>query len=99
VLARLTEADAGFQMEVQVAARHESEARGIATSEPTEVVKAEGERRKASAEPITVSGLDGRLFNRFEGKPLETVQYEFKLSSLGGPKGTKVRTFLATPLP
>jgi alpha-tubulin suppressor-like RCC1 family protein len=95
----LTEEDAGFQMKAQVAARHESEARGIAASEPTEVVKAEGERRKASAEPIILSGLDGRFFNLFEGKPLETVQYEFKLSSLGGPKGTKVRSFIAAPLP
>lgn len=94
----LTEEDAGFQFEAQVAARHEHEARGIATSTPSETVKAEGEGRKTSAEFVGVEGLDGHPFNQFEGKPLESVQYEYKLSSQGGPK-PKTRTFIATPLP
>jgi alpha-tubulin suppressor-like RCC1 family protein len=95
----LNEEDAGFTFEAQVAARHEGEARGIATTAPSEIVKAEGEGRKTSAEYTNIEGLDGVFFNQLEGKPLEAAQYEYKLSSQGGPKTNKQRTFLVTPLP
>jgi alpha-tubulin suppressor-like RCC1 family protein len=95
----LTEEDAGYQFEAQVAARHEGEARGIATSAPSEIVKAESEGRKVTAEYANVEGVDGFVFGQLNGKPLEPVQYEFKLSSEGGPKAEKNRTFLVAPSP
>ena len=52
----LTEEDAGYQFEAQVAARHEGEARGIATTAPSEIVKAESEGRKVTAEYANVEG-------------------------------------------
>ena len=95
----LTEEDAGYQFEAQVAARHEGEARGIATSAPSEIVKGESEGRKVTAEYANVEGVDGYLFGQLYGKPLEPVQYELKLSSEGGPKAQKSRTFLVAPGP
>jgi len=95
----LTEEDAGYQFEAQVAARHEGEARGIATSGPSEIVKAESEGRKVTAEYANVEGVDGYLFGQLYGKPLEAVLYEFRLSSEGGPKAQKSRTFLLAPGP
>jgi alpha-tubulin suppressor-like RCC1 family protein len=95
----LTEEDAGYQFEAQVAARHEGETRGIATTAASEIVKAESEGRKVTAEYANVEGVDGYLFGALSGKPLEPVQYELKLSAEGGPKAQKIRTFLVTPAP
>ncbi len=95
----LTEEDAGYQFEAQVAARHEGETRGIATTAASEIVKAESEGRKVTAEYANVEGVDGYLFGQLYGKPLEPVQYELKLSAEGGPKAQKIRTFLVTPAP
>ena len=95
----LSEEDAGYQFEAQVAARHEDEARGIATSAPSEIVKAESEGRKVTAEYANVEDVDGLVFGGLNGKPLEPVQYEFRLSSEGGPKAEKNRTFLVAPGP
>jgi alpha-tubulin suppressor-like RCC1 family protein len=95
----LTEEDAGYQFEAEVAARHEGEAAGIATSAPSEIVKAESEGRKVTAEYQNAEGLDGYTFAQLNGEPLEPVLYELKLSSEGGPKAQKVRTFLVSPAP
>ncbi len=95
----LTEEDAGYQFEAQVAARHEGEARGIATTAASEIVKAESEGRKVTAEYTNAEGLDGYVFGQLYGKPLEPVLYELKLSSEGGPKAQKLRTFLVAPGP
>ena len=95
----LNEEDAGYQFEAQVAARHEGETRGIATTAASEIVKAESEGRKVTAEYANVEGVDGYVFGQLYGKPLEPVQYELKLSSEGGPKAQKIRTFLVTPAP
>ena len=95
----LTEEDAGYQFEAQVAARHEGEARGIATTAASEIVKAESEGRKVTAEYTNAEGLDGYVFGQLYGKPLEPVLYELKLSSEGGPKAQKIRTFLLAPGP
>jgi hypothetical protein len=97
-LLELTEEDVGYTFEAQVSARHENETRGIATTTPSEIVKEAGENRKGASELAKVEGLDGHLFSEFAGKPLEAEQYEFKLSTVGGPKA-KTRTFVAAALP
>ena len=82
-----------------MAARHEGEAPGIATTAASEIVKAESEGRKLTAEYTNAEGLYGYAFGQLYGKPLEPVLYELKLSSEGGPKAQKVRTFLMAPGP
>jgi hypothetical protein len=94
----LTEEDVGYTFEAQVSARHENETRGIATTTPSEIIKEEGESRTGASELAKVEGLDGHLFSSFLGKPLEPVQYEFIISTGGGPK-VKTRALVAAALP
>jgi alpha-tubulin suppressor-like RCC1 family protein len=95
---QLTEEDAGYAFEAEVAAHHEGEAHGLATSTPSEIIKAEGEGRNSKAEYINLDGANGTLIRQLKGEPLEAVQYEIKLSSQGGPKA-KTRTMVVAPHP
>ena len=95
----LTEEDAGYQFEAQVAARHEGEAAGTATSAPSEIVKAESEGRKVTAEYQNAEGLDGYLFAQLYGEPLEPALYELKLSSKAARRPRRCGRSSCPPLP
>jgi len=97
----MSEADAGHTIELQVTARNGVKPAGVATSEPTETIKAENEGRSAKALKIKLSGQDGVLIGAPPTAPLEHVQYEVRLNSESKitKSGSAARLMVLTPLP
>lgn len=85
----IPEEDAGKTIEVSVTARNGVKPAGVATSEPTEVIKAEGEGRKSPATRIKLEGLDGVLIGE-----LAEPQYEVKLNSTEASGRGKARVMV-----
>jgi alpha-tubulin suppressor-like RCC1 family protein len=94
----LVEEDAGHTLKVTVTARNGVKPHGVATSEPTEIIKAAGEGRSTKAESVKLTGQNGYLIEKLLGNPLEPVQYEVKLTASAGARA-KLRTMVVMPLP
>ena len=88
----IQEEDAGNTMEVRVTARNGVKPAGEATSEPTDVIKAEGEGRNSSATKLQLEGLDGALIGG-----LTEAQYEVKLNTSEADGRGKTRVMVLAP--
>lgn len=97
---QLTEEDARSTLEVTVTARNGVKPSGVMTSEPSPVVKREGEGRKSKAESVKLTGGLGYLIDEFHGARTDATPYEVKLSSAPSSGGEpKRRVIIVTPLP
>jgi alpha-tubulin suppressor-like RCC1 family protein len=97
---QLAEEDAQSTVEVKVTARNGVKPDGVAISEPSAVVKGQGEGRRSKAESIKLKDRQRYVIDQLHNLPLSAVPYEVKLASGTGAKGErKTRTFVVTPLP
>jgi alpha-tubulin suppressor-like RCC1 family protein len=91
-----TEEVSSYTLEVTVTAQNGVKPRGVATSEPSEVIKSEEAAGSAST-PLT--GGDSYVITDLYGSPLEAGQpYEVKLQSgIGSKSPKKTRVMVITP--
>ena len=82
----------GKTIELEVTARNGVKPAGVATSAPTEVIKAEGEGRNSKATKLKLEGLDGVLLGG-----LTEPQYEVKLITSEANGHGKTRQMVLTP--
>ena len=97
---QLTEEDAHSTVEARVTASNGVKPNGVAVSEPSAVVKGQGENRKSKTESVKLRGGQHYVIRELYKLPLSTIPYEVKLVSGNGTKAErKLRTFVVTPLP